>query len=449
MNIFLSYASEDRDLADQVQLALGGVGHQVFFDRESLPAAGDYHARIRSAVDQSEVFVFLISPDSVAPGSYALTELKYARGKWPHPKGRVLPVKVRDTTWGIVPSYLKAVTVLEPEGNIPAEVVDAITELQRESDPSVANARASSELQESPVAGARTRKLTSTLFFAVIGIVGVVAVAIVANWEKIVAQFSVQAPKPGAQDSSTGSVAPKVPEVNSKPPAEVAPEAIEVSLDRRALAITMINETGKPRSYTSVYTFAGDLEFGQGFVSLKRGSLYTLLKTYSETEGARFVSQIQSYLPQLQRADLDLIRDEKFRALLARVAGEDPVMLKLQDETIERGFFGPAKKECTDIGIKTALGYALVADTILHSGRNFYERIKLATIKSLDGTPATGVNERRWLKRFAEGRIASFANKPFASVVKTRTETYLKLMDSGKWDLAAPVVVGRYQLIDP
>ena len=66
MKIFLSYASEDRPQAEEIQLALAGAGHEVFFDRESLPAGGDYHTRIKASVDAADLFVFLISPDSVA-----------------------------------------------------------------------------------------------------------------------------------------------------------------------------------------------------------------------------------------------------------------------------------------------------------------------------------------------------------------------------------------------
>jgi hypothetical protein len=68
---------------------------------------------------------FFISPSSLATGSYALTELKYARKKWRHPAGHVLPVLVRPVDWNAIPPYLKAVTVLEPEGNTPAEVREA------------------------------------------------------------------------------------------------------------------------------------------------------------------------------------------------------------------------------------------------------------------------------------------------------------------------------------
>ena len=129
MKVFLSYASEDRPLAEEIQLALAGAGHEVFFDRESLPAGGDYHARIKASVDAADLFVFLISPDSVAAGGYALTEMGYARSHWPHPKGHVLPVLGRATPFASIPAYLKSVTVLEPSGNTAAEVLSAVARL--------------------------------------------------------------------------------------------------------------------------------------------------------------------------------------------------------------------------------------------------------------------------------------------------------------------------------
>src|SRR5437588_12747420 len=103
-----------------------GSGHSVFFDKESLPPAGDYQTKIRNAVADSDFLVFLISPESVKKGSFALTELGYARKKWKHPRGKVLPVMVRTVAYENIPTYLKAVTVLEPEGNVAAEVASAI-----------------------------------------------------------------------------------------------------------------------------------------------------------------------------------------------------------------------------------------------------------------------------------------------------------------------------------
>src|SRR5262249_21835469 len=54
----------------------------------------------------------------------ALTELKYAREKWPRPEQRVFPVMVETTDRALIPGYIRGLTFYEPEGNIAAEVAD-------------------------------------------------------------------------------------------------------------------------------------------------------------------------------------------------------------------------------------------------------------------------------------------------------------------------------------
>lgn len=75
----------------------------MFFDKASLPAGGDYHSRIQNAVQGADIFIFLITPNSVAQGSYAPKELKYAREKWADPKEKILSVLVRATDWTATP----------------------------------------------------------------------------------------------------------------------------------------------------------------------------------------------------------------------------------------------------------------------------------------------------------------------------------------------------------
>jgi len=122
MRIFLSYASEDRPRAEEVALALQANGHELFFDRTELEGGEAFHRVIREQIATADRLVFLISPDSMAAGSYCLTELRMARERWPHPRGRVLPVMLEPTPMERVPAYLRSVTILEPEGNVAAEV---------------------------------------------------------------------------------------------------------------------------------------------------------------------------------------------------------------------------------------------------------------------------------------------------------------------------------------
>ena len=118
MKIFLSYASQDREPAQAIYLALRDQGHKVFFDRADLPAGEEFHNRIRAAIEDSQLFLFLISPNAIDAGSYTLTELDIAEKA----NVRWLPVALGKLDVGQLPAALKAVTFLESDGNLPAAV---------------------------------------------------------------------------------------------------------------------------------------------------------------------------------------------------------------------------------------------------------------------------------------------------------------------------------------
>lgn len=134
MKLFLSYASENRDIAETVYMALIGAGHEVFYDKPELSAGENYNLSIRNSIAASDGMIFLISPQSVSPGKYTLTELKFARHKWAHPQNRVIPVLIKATPAESIPVYLRSVHILEPEGNIAAEVSDTVDRLGRSVD---------------------------------------------------------------------------------------------------------------------------------------------------------------------------------------------------------------------------------------------------------------------------------------------------------------------------
>lgn len=133
MKLFISYPSNQRDLAERLRIALEGEGHSVFTDRAELKEGETYHEALREAVDEAEGLVFLITPRSVAPGSYALTELDLAQRQWRSPSGRVLPVMVEPTPLASIPPYLRAVTLLQPKGDVVAETVAAMARLRGDS----------------------------------------------------------------------------------------------------------------------------------------------------------------------------------------------------------------------------------------------------------------------------------------------------------------------------
>ena len=132
MEIFLSYASEDRGLAEPIAFSLRARGHSVFLDRDDLPPGGEYDLRIEKAVAKAALFVFLISEQAVTKGRFTLTELEFARKKWRRADGHILPVMVKPTSLEKIPNVLKSVTILEPQGNIAAEVAATVDSLAQD-----------------------------------------------------------------------------------------------------------------------------------------------------------------------------------------------------------------------------------------------------------------------------------------------------------------------------
>ena len=131
VKIFTSYASEYSDLAHRLSLAFEAEGHESFLDRARLQAGQPYHGELREAIEDCDLFVFLVAPESVAPGSYARSELSLAEQRWRHPARHVLPVLVAPTPFEAIPPYLGAVTLLQPQGDAIAETVAAVARMQR------------------------------------------------------------------------------------------------------------------------------------------------------------------------------------------------------------------------------------------------------------------------------------------------------------------------------
>jgi len=129
MKIFLSYASEDRAVAEPINLALLAQGHDVFFDCDDLQPGAEYDNRVRSAIEDADLFVFLVSGKSIQASRYTLSELGIAQRRWKHPDGRVLPVMIEAIPLAHLPAYLRSVTLLEPQGNVTAAVADAVSRM--------------------------------------------------------------------------------------------------------------------------------------------------------------------------------------------------------------------------------------------------------------------------------------------------------------------------------
>lgn len=128
--VFIAHASEQKSSARALGHKLRGRELEAFVDEDSLPPGDSFDDRIRDAIESTNVFVFLISPESMRDGKYALTELGIAKKRWPNPTGRVLPVLLAATEVRDIDPYLtQSVSFFRPKGNFETEVADAIEQL--------------------------------------------------------------------------------------------------------------------------------------------------------------------------------------------------------------------------------------------------------------------------------------------------------------------------------
>ncbi|MDH5540545.1 MAG: CHAT domain-containing protein, partial [Rhizobacter sp.] len=130
MNLFLSYASQHKDLVRPVCSTLRAAGFEIFFDETDLPASEVYDDRIREAIQRSDLFVFMLSPEAVQPGRYTMTELLFAQQRWPNPRGRVVAVLPLGTAEPALPDYLRPLTLQKQVGNLAAEVLATVRRMQ-------------------------------------------------------------------------------------------------------------------------------------------------------------------------------------------------------------------------------------------------------------------------------------------------------------------------------
>src|SRR5688572_27569919 len=99
IKVFLSYAHEQRSIAEEINAALSVRDFDVFFDKSNLKPGRAFDGAIQKAIGTCDLFVFLISPEALDKRSYTITELAYAKEKWKNPSGKVLPVMARPTLY--------------------------------------------------------------------------------------------------------------------------------------------------------------------------------------------------------------------------------------------------------------------------------------------------------------------------------------------------------------
>jgi hypothetical protein len=102
LKVFVSYSRSDLDIADQLVAVLESQGFKIAIDRKGIHGAERWEERLGQLILESDVVVFLLSPDS-ARSAICAWEVEEAarRGK------RIIPVLCRPLDGNEPPARLR------------------------------------------------------------------------------------------------------------------------------------------------------------------------------------------------------------------------------------------------------------------------------------------------------------------------------------------------------
>jgi chitosanase len=209
-----------------------------------------------------------------------------------------------------------------------------------------------------------------------------------------------------------------------------------------AQAIVNIFETGTVEGdYANVTSVKGDLgglTYGRSQTTLMSGNLFTLIKMYCDANQAEFADDLRPYLDELKAKDISLNNNQTLHNLL-RKAGRELIMEKTQDTFFDEVYWQPAVTSANKINVQTALGMAVVFDSIVHgswSRRRNDTNTKFGSLSEL--------GEKKWIKHYVDVRREWLKNSnPSTLLPKTvyRMDALKDLINNNNWDLVLPFTV--------
>src|SRR5438876_12061605 len=98
IKIFLSYAREDKALADVLVRHLGKHKLIVWYDNY-LHLGEDWKKKLISKLERANIILFLVSPDFISSDFCCETEVPLAMERFSQGEAHVIPIVARDTFW--------------------------------------------------------------------------------------------------------------------------------------------------------------------------------------------------------------------------------------------------------------------------------------------------------------------------------------------------------------
>ncbi len=200
------------------------------------------------------------------------------------------------------------------------------------------------------------------------------------------------------------------------------------------------NDSGSQETdYSTVYIYRdgpGDkrqVTIGRGFTSMG-GNLWKVLQRYIDKGGelSDFFAGYKSKMSQESLCD-----DKKFLSNLVKASKNEQKMKDSQDEIFEEIYLKSSFDYFDDNGFKENLSFAVIVDSMLHSG----SILNFLTNSFKEKKPANGGNEKKWIESYVAARdkwLRNHSKKILRNTVY-RTEFFQSQIKKKNWKLDLPL----------
>ncbi len=222
-------------------------------------------------------------------------------------------------------------------------------------------------------------------------------------------------------------------------------------------SVLSINETGKLPSATAYSTVTilrdgAGISYGKHQSTDRSGSLDAIVMRYLDLNGS-MASSFDPYLAKLNANFTTKVdpanppADVKALMKLLADAGKDPLMQRAQDEIFDENYWLPVVNRCQAMKLVLPFTYLALYDTCIHSGPGRIDSLRKVFPER---PPATGGDEKAWVRAFLNSRYSWLKNYPNPLVQRSaeRVTAILKIAAADNWTLATPLTY-RFGVVIP
>ncbi len=237
--------------------------------------------------------------------------------------------------------------------------------------------------------------------------------------------------------------------------ASISAQASETGVTRHTIErLTSLFENDTPKlQYTYCQNIHDRRGYTFGFAGFTSGTFdgTLFLKEYNRLHPG---NPLASYLPAFEKIDAGRHDAEGRNPSVAglegfpaafRACGGDPAFLQAQENLVDELYWAPSQHLARRIDARLPISRGQFYDACINLGEDGLEDLSHRTNRALGGTPKSGIDERAWLAKFLDLRLADkLSGDRTERRSADRVRVYQRLLAQDNVQLKLPIRVTCY-----